>query len=91
MRDSKKILYELITTGWEVAKFFFGRNFQTVEQYGEFTDLANETLKKVGTQYGTISKEYNFMRRLLVAINEYCDQDWRETHTGEQLSLFGRD
>lgn len=87
----KKKLYQLITTGWELAKFYFSRDYKTPEEYSEFVDLGNDLLKKTATEYGTVGKEYNFMRRLLVAINEYCDQDWRETHTGEQLSLFGRE
>lgn len=82
---------ELMVAGWELGKFFFSRDFKTVEEYGEFTELANELLKKIEKQYGPVSKEYQFTRRMLVAVNEYCDQTWRETHTGEQLSLFGRE
>jgi len=81
----------LMVLGWELGKFFYSRDFQTVEQYGEFTEFANDLLKKTELQYGPLSKETKFVRRILVAINEYCDQDWRETHTGEQLSLFGRE
>ena len=85
---SKKNVYELITSAWELAKFFFSKDFQTPEQYNEFTELANDMLKRVSTKYGSVSKEYNFARRLYVAVNEYCDQEWRETHTGIQTSLF---
>ena len=88
---NKKKLYDLITIGWELGKFYFSRNFKTAEEYSEFTTFANELLQKVAVEYGTVGKEYNFMRRLLTAINEYCDADWRETHTGIQTSLFGKE
>lgn len=85
---SKKKLYDLITIGWKLGKYFFSRDFKTADEYGEFTEFGNELLKKVALEYGTSGKEYRFMRRLLVAVNEYCDQEWRETHTGVQTSLF---
>ena len=91
MSDSKKQLYDLITSGWELGKYYFGKDYKTAAEYDDFTQFANDLLKKVAIQYGPTSKEYNFARRLYVAVNEYCDQTWRETHTGEQLSLFGRD
>ena len=85
---SKKKLYDLITLGWELGKFFFSRDYKTADEYSEFTTFGNELLKKVALEYGTTGKEYNFARRMLVAVNEYCDQDWRETHQGIQMSLF---
>ena len=85
---SKKKLYDLITIGWELGKFFFSNDFKTADDYNEFTNFGNELLKKVALEYGTSGKEYRFMRRLLVAVNEYCDSEWRETHTGIQTSLF---
>ena len=84
-------LKKLMVVGWELSKYFFNRDFKTPEEYGEFVDLGNELLKKVGAEYGLTGKEYKVARRMIVAVNEYCDQTWRETHTGEQLSLFGRE
>ena len=89
--NTKKELYDLITSGWELGKYYFSKEFKTADQYSEFTDFGNELLKRVAAEYGTVGKEYNFARRLYVAVNEFCDADWRETHTGEQLSLFGRE
>ena len=87
---SKKILYELITTGWELAKFYFGKDMNTAAEYEEFTQNANNLLKKISAEYGTIGKEYKFACKFFSAVNEYCDQDWRETHQGIQTSLFGK-
>lgn len=81
-------LKKLMVIGWELAKYYFGRDFKTPEEYGEFVDLGNELLKKTAAEYGTVGKEYNFMRRMIVAVNEYCDQEWRESHQGTQTSLF---
>ena len=82
---------KLMVAGWELGKFFFNNEFRTPEEYSKFVDFGNDLLKKTEIEYGPVSKEYNFTRRMLVAVNEYCDQEWRDTHTGEQLSLFGRE
>ena len=37
----KKKLYQLITTGWELAKFYFSRDYKTPEEYAEFVELGN--------------------------------------------------
>lgn len=91
MSDSKKQLYDLINSGWELGKHYFGKDYKTAAEYSELTQFANDLLKKVSAQYGTVGKEYNFARRLYVAVNEYCDADWRETHLGTQMSLFNKE
>lgn len=85
--DARK-LNKLITDSWKVAKAYFEIEPKTTEEFAIFTDTMNDFNKAKATEFGTLSKEYKFIRRMLLAIDEYCDQDWRETHTGEQTGLF---
>lgn len=82
---------KLMVVGWELGKFFFSKDFKTPEEYSQFIDFGNDLLKKTVAEYGEFSKETRLVKRLIVAVNEYCDQTWRDTHTGEQMTLFGED
>lgn len=86
--DEARKLNKLITDSWKVAKGYFEIEPETAEEFNQFTELLNDFNKAKMTEYGAISKEYKFIRRMLTAIDEYCDQDWRETHQGIQRSLF---
>lgn len=79
-----RVLYELINKGWQLGKYYFNNKPNTPLEYDKFTDFGNDLLKT--QQKGT--KEYKFLKRMLEAVNEYCDSEWRETHTGIQTSLF---
>lgn len=80
MEEFKKLL----SLAWTLGKYYFDSPLETLADYNKFTEKANDLLKpmKPGT------KEYNFTRRMLVAVNEYCDADWREKHLGTQMNLY---
>ena len=75
---------ELMGLAWSLGKYYFTNSMETPEDYSKYADKAKELLQtqKPGT------KEYCFVRRLLSAVNEYTDADWREKHNGVQTSLF---
>ena len=75
---------ELIKLPWILGKFFFENMPETTDDYSKITDMGNDMLKKF--KPGT--KEYRLICRYISATNEYLDTYWRETHTGEQTSLF---
>ena len=80
MEEFKK----LITYPWELGKYYFNNKPNTPLEYEKFTDFGNDLLKT--QQKGT--KEYKFLKRMLEAVNEYCDSEWRETSAGTQTNLF---
>lgn len=75
---------QLMVIPWELGKYYFTNLPETIDDYNKFTEKANELLKtqKVGT------KEYTLVKRMLSAVNDYCDEHWRITHQGEQMSLW---
>lgn len=85
-----KQCYELINEAWVMAKRYFNAEPQTIEEYHELENASNDRLKEIGNKYGFTSKEYNFARRLFVAVNEYTDAEWRERNTGIQTNLWGQ-
>lgn len=84
MSDTKKTLYGLINQGWQLGKYFYENNPRTPLEYDKFVKMGNEMLKtqKSGT------KEHRFLKRLLVAVKEYCDSEWDDEQKGEQTSLW---
>ena len=88
--DSKKHLYDLLSRGWDIAKFYFGKEFETPAEYNEFVQFANDKLKQVAIEYGTTGKDYKFACRFFSLVNQYCDTDWRQRN-GVQMSLFTED
>lgn len=77
---------QLMTIPWELGKYYFNNMPDTPEDYNKFTEFANELLKtqKPGT------KEYTLVKRMLAAVNDYCDDHWRHAHYGEQMTLWNK-
>jgi len=59
---------------WEYGKYYFNNPPQTPDQFGELTEMANGILKLQKPN----TKEYTFVKNMLIATNDYIDSDWRE-------------
>ena len=69
---------KLMGLAWNFGKYYFSNKFDTPDQYSDFIDYGNELLATVNKK--TNEKEYDFLRKLLVAVNDYCEQVWYESH-----------
>lgn len=72
MEEFKKLM-ELV---WSLGKFFFTSGSNTLEAYSKFTEYGNNLLKP----YKQGTKEYIFLKSMIIALNDFCDATWYENN-----------